>query len=57
MAPKERRLRAWNRLALDLDPALLESMTREIPLSQAIAAATELLAGQVQGRLVVNVNA
>jgi acrylyl-CoA reductase (NADPH) len=57
MVPKERRLRAWNRLALDLDPALLESMTREIPLSQAIAAATELLAGQVRGRLVVNVNA
>ena len=57
MVPKERRLRAWNRLALELDPALLEAMTREIPLSQAIAAATELLAGQVRGRLVVNVNA
>lgn len=57
MVPRERRLQAWQRLASDLDPRLLETMTREISLTQAISAATELLAGRVRGRLVVNVNA
>ena len=56
MVPKERRSRAWNRLASDLDLVKLESMTQEIPLGQAIPAAAELLAGRVRGRLVVDVN-
>ena len=57
MVPKERRNRAWNRLATDLDPAKLAAMTEEIPLAQAIPAAAELLVGRVRGRLVVDVNA
>ncbi|HPB75522.1 MAG TPA: MDR family oxidoreductase, partial [Chromatiaceae bacterium] len=57
MVPKERRSRAWNRLATDLDHAKLAAMTEEIPLARAIPAAAELLAGRVRGRLVVNVNA
>ena len=57
MVPKERRSRAWNRLATDLNPAKLAAMTEEIPLARAIPAAAELLAGRVRGRLVVNVNA
>jgi acrylyl-CoA reductase (NADPH) len=57
MVPRERRLQAWNRLATDLDPQRLEAMTREVGLHQAIAAATDLLNGEVRGRLVVDVNA
>ena len=54
MAPMRLREQAWARLALDLDPALLEAITAEVPLSGAIAAAAQLMAGQVRGRLVVD---
>jgi acrylyl-CoA reductase (NADPH) len=57
MAPKARRVDAWNRLASDLDRKSLDALTREINLAAAIPAANEILAGQVRGRLVVNVNA
>jgi len=53
MAPLALREHAWARLARDLDPALLEAMTTEIPLVQAIDAAHRLMAGQVRGRIVV----
>jgi acrylyl-CoA reductase (NADPH) len=56
MAPKPRRLTAWNRLARDLDPALLEVIAVEIGLAGAIAAASDLVNGKVRGRIVVNVN-
>ena len=56
MAPKAVRLEAWSRLASDLDKAKLDAMTTEISLAEAIAKAPEILAGQVRGRLVVNVN-
>jgi acrylyl-CoA reductase (NADPH) len=55
MAPRPLRIEAWSRLARDLDPAKLETITREIPLAQAIPAASEILAGKVRGRLVVDV--
>jgi acrylyl-CoA reductase (NADPH) len=55
-APREERERAWARLASDLDPAKLEAATREIALGESFAAAEELLAGKVRGRLVVDVN-
>ena len=55
MAPIHLRLQAWQRLALDLDMTKLESMTREIGLSQAIKVAAELLQGKVRGRVVVDV--
>ena len=57
MAPKAVRTEAWARLASDLDRAKLDAMTTEVSLAQAIAKAPEILAGQVRGRLVVNVNA
>ena len=53
MAPIERRREAWARLARDLDPALLESMTTEIGLDEAIGAAQGLMEGKVRGRIVV----
>jgi len=55
MAPVADRLQAWERLAADLEPALLERLVREIALDDAIALAPDLLAGQVRGRLVVRV--
>jgi acrylyl-CoA reductase (NADPH) len=55
MAPLARRQEAWQRLARDLDPALLETITEEIPLDQATARAADLMAGQVRGRLVVKI--
>ena len=54
MAPLALRQQAWARLATDLDPALLETITTEVPLSGAIEAAARLMDGQVRGRLVVN---
>jgi acrylyl-CoA reductase (NADPH) len=54
-APRPLRLEAWSRLATDLDPGRLAEMTREIGLAEALAAAPALLAGQVRGRLVVDV--
>ncbi|PXW24823.1 acrylyl-CoA reductase (NADPH) [Paraburkholderia caballeronis] len=47
---------AWQRLAQELDHQRLDAMTREIGLGEAIDAASELLQGQVRGRLVVDVN-
>ena len=55
-APMALRREAWSRLARDLDPARLESMVREIRLSEVIGMAPEILAGHVRGRLVVDVN-
>lgn len=53
MAPLARRQEAWERLARDLDPALLDHITSEAPLSGAIQAARELMAGHVRGRIVI----
>ena len=56
MAPKARRLTAWQRLARDLDPAALETIGTEISLGEAIKAAGRLMDGAVRGRFVVDVN-
>ncbi len=53
MAPIGLRQQAWDRLARDLNPALLESITEEIALAQAIARAQDLMHGKVRGRIVV----
>lgn len=55
--PYERRMVAWRRLATDLAPDKLESMTTVVPLSDAIRVAHELLDGTIRGRVVVDVNA
>jgi acrylyl-CoA reductase (NADPH) len=57
MAPMPRRVAAWEALATTLDRQQLAAITKEIGLGDAIGAASEILAGQVRGRLVVNVNA
>lgn len=56
MAPKARRLKAWERLARDLDAAALDLIATEVTLEQSVAAAADLIAGKVRGRIVVNVN-
>ena len=56
MAPKAARLAAWERLARDLDPALIDVIGAEIGLSEAPAVAADLLAGKVRGRVIVDVN-
>jgi acrylyl-CoA reductase (NADPH) len=53
MAPLAKRQRAWARLARDLDPALLESMIEEVPLSGAVDKAHQLMEGAVRGRVIV----
>jgi acrylyl-CoA reductase (NADPH) len=55
MCPQAERRTAWTRLARDLDLAKLDAMTTDIGLADAIAAAPEILAGRVRGRLVVDV--
>jgi acrylyl-CoA reductase (NADPH) len=55
MAPTPLREAAWQRLARDLDPALLESMIEEIELPAAVARAADLMDGKVRGRLVVHI--
>ena len=56
MAPVDRRIEAWTRLAKDLDIEKLEANTTEIALNEAIPVAGKLLEGKVRGRVVVNVN-
>ncbi|HEX7873559.1 MAG TPA: MDR family oxidoreductase [Sphingobium sp.] len=56
-APKAPRLAAWDRLAKDLDASALELIAAtEIGLSDAIQAGSDILAGTVRGRIVVDVN-
>jgi acrylyl-CoA reductase (NADPH) len=55
MAPLAARQQAWDRLATDLDPALLETMVTETDLAGAVAQAHRLMAGQVRGRVVVKI--
>jgi acrylyl-CoA reductase (NADPH) len=54
---KAKRIEVWERLARDLDPARLDSITRVEPLSRYAALGEEILAGQVRGRVVIDVNA
>jgi acrylyl-CoA reductase (NADPH) len=53
--PMARRLKAWERLARDLDVAKLRSMTRTIGFGDLKQAASDILAGKVRGRLVVDI--
>jgi acrylyl-CoA reductase (NADPH) len=55
MAPKGPRMAAWERLARDLDPALINVIGSEIGLGEAISAAAGLMDGTVRGRIVVDV--
>ncbi len=56
MRPRADRIEAWDRLARDLDVALLDEITSEIGLGEVVLSANELLEGRVRGRVVVDVN-
>jgi len=56
-APMARRLTAWERLARELPAEVLEANTETIALDQVAALAPRLLAGQVRGRVRVDLSA
>ena len=56
-APQPVRLQAWSRLASDLDLDKLARTTKVIGLARVPEIASQVLAGKVQGRTVVDVNA
>lgn len=55
MAPRATREAAWGRLERDLDLDKLSSMTRIEPMTSLPQLADEILAGQVRGRVVIDV--
>jgi acrylyl-CoA reductase (NADPH) len=55
MAPRDRRVRAWARLAEHLDAPALDALTTTRPLADAPQLARDILAGQVRGRVVLTV--
>jgi acrylyl-CoA reductase (NADPH) len=57
MQPYDNRLRAWERIAKDLPMDKLEAMVKPAVLSDLPALGKDILKGQVQGRVVVDVNA
>lgn len=57
MQPYDNRLRAWQRLATDLPMDKLEAMVQPATLSDLPKLGADILAGQVKGRVVVDVNA
>jgi len=57
MASRERRERAWRRLAELIDPALLATVYTVQPMSAVPRLAADLLAGRISGRVVIDVDA
>lgn len=51
--PQEDRTQAWARLVQDLDPDLLSEITSTVSLEQVPETAEQIMAGQVRGRVVV----
>ena len=56
-APQEVRIKAWSRLARDLDLSKLARTTQVVGLAEVPAVADRLFEGKVRGRTVVDVNA
>ena len=54
---KAKRIEAWARLASDVDAVKLAGLSRTEPLSRIHELAEEILAGQVRGRVAIDVNA
>ncbi|WP_182866050.1 MDR family oxidoreductase [Rhodopirellula sp. JC639] len=57
MQPYERRVTAWKRLATDLPLDKLDAMVQQANLAVVPSLGAQILAGQVKGRIVVDVNA
>ena len=56
LSPFAERQRAWGRIATELPMAKLEAMVSEVGLAELPALGAAILAGAVQGRVVVDVN-
>lgn len=56
MCPQDERREAWRRLAADLDPALLDRVTKRITLDEVIEVSDQLIAGNLRGRVIVPIN-
>ena len=56
MRPIADRVEAWDRLANLLDANTLDKVSKEISLTQAIDAAYDLIAGKIQGRIVIKMD-
>ncbi len=54
--PLERRTRAWERLAADLPESAYNTISRTVGLDQLVEVSQEIMAGQVQGRVLVDPN-
>jgi acrylyl-CoA reductase (NADPH) len=53
MAPMPNRIEAWDRLARDLDLMKLAAVSVTRPAGDVMALAPQILAGQVRGRIVL----
>jgi len=56
LCPSDRRAQAWKHLANEVSRPTLDAVTQEIELAEAFEAGRAILAGEVRGRVVVNVN-
>ncbi|MBA6338439.1 oxidoreductase [Colwellia sp. BRX8-7] len=56
MRPLADRIEAWQRLADILDPDIFEDISTDITLVEAVDVASDLMAGKVRGRVVVNIS-
>ena len=56
LCPFNRRQVAWARLAQDLTPELLDSLVQVVSLANVPEVSRQIVAGQIRGRVVVDVN-
>eukprot|EP00980_Cylindrotheca_fusiformis_P010471 scaffold2322_cov135-Cylindrotheca_fusiformis.AAC.30 len=56
MAPREKRERAWKDLAELLDPSVMKDIYKVEPMSELPKLAEDIVAGQIQGRVVIKVD-
>jgi NADPH:quinone reductase-like Zn-dependent oxidoreductase len=56
MASLERRELAWERLSSILNRDHLETLSTTVPMSELLTMAPAILAGEIRGRVVVDVN-
>jgi len=54
--PLDQRIEAWGRLARDIDFEKLGALSRTEPLSKIFELSEEIMAGQIRGRVVIDVN-
>ncbi|EED32502.1 alcohol dehydrogenase, zinc-binding domain protein [gamma proteobacterium NOR5-3] len=55
-APMARRLVAWRRLAEELDMGKLEALSFDLPFSEVLSRAPDILAGKIRGRAIVDLS-